>query len=32
MWLGAPAPAAAADALDRTVAFLRRHLIEGNRT
>jgi acetyl esterase/lipase len=30
MWLGAPD--AAADALDRTVAFLRRHLIEGNRT
>jgi acetyl esterase/lipase len=30
MWLGAPE--AAADALDRTVAFLRRHLIGGNRT
>jgi acetyl esterase/lipase len=30
MWLGAPD--AAADALDRTVAFLRRHLIEGDRT
>jgi hypothetical protein len=30
MWLGAPAPTA--DALDRTVAFLRRHLIEGNQT
>jgi acetyl esterase/lipase len=30
MWLGAPA--AAADALDRTIAFLRRHLIEGDRT
>jgi len=28
MWLGAPE--AATDALDRTVAFLRRHLIEGN--
>jgi acetyl esterase/lipase len=30
MWLGAPD--AAADALVRTIAFLRRHLIEGNRT
>jgi acetyl esterase/lipase len=30
MWLGAPD--AAADAVDRTVTFLRRHLIEGNRT
>jgi acetyl esterase/lipase len=30
MWLGAPD--AAADALERTIAFLRRHLIEGNRT
>jgi acetyl esterase/lipase len=30
MWLGAPD--AAAHALDHTVAFLRRHLIEGNRT
>jgi acetyl esterase/lipase len=30
MWLGAPA--AATDALDRTVAFLRRHLVEENRT
>ena len=30
MWLGSTD--AATDALDRTVAFLRRHLIEGNRT
>jgi acetyl esterase/lipase len=30
MWLGAPE--AAVDALDRTVAFLRHHLIEGDRT
>jgi acetyl esterase/lipase len=29
MWLGAPD--AAADAVDRTVAFLRRHLLEGDR-
>ncbi|MCZ2839398.1 alpha/beta hydrolase [Modestobacter sp. VKM Ac-2985] len=29
MWLGAPA--AATDALDRTITFLRRHLIEGDR-
>jgi fermentation-respiration switch protein FrsA (DUF1100 family) len=30
MWLGAPD--AATDALNRTVAFLRRHLTEGDRT
>jgi len=30
MWLGAPD--AAADAVDRTVAFLRQHLLEGDRT